>query len=99
MLLPEIVHGVLMVSAVPPTRAPAVPEKVTPVPAEREEVATFCMASLPAPYRRLPAVKEVWPVPPPPTPRMPASVLAKVSVPLLLVMVVEAVRPLNAVLD
>ena len=30
----------LMVREVPPTRAPAVPEKETPVPAVREEVAT-----------------------------------------------------------
>ena len=39
MFEPEIVHGVLMVSAVPPTSAPGVPENVTPVPAVTLEVA------------------------------------------------------------
>ncbi len=40
MLLPEIVHGVLIVRDVPPTSAPAVPVNVTPVPAVTDEVAT-----------------------------------------------------------
>ena len=37
------------------------------------------------------------PVPPPPTPKSPARVLANVSVPELFVMVVEDVRPLKGV--
>ena len=38
-------------------------------------------------------------MPPPPTPSVPASVLAKVRVPELLVIVVEEVSPLYAVLE
>ena len=43
MLLPAMVHGVLMVREVPPIKAPAVPVKVTPVPAVTEEVAVPTM--------------------------------------------------------
>ena len=41
----------------------------------------------------------LWPVPPPPTPSVPASELAKVHVTVTHVMVVDAVRPLKAVLE
>ncbi len=53
----------------------------------------------PLPKRSEPSAIEERPVPPPPTPRRPASVLAKVSVVPEPVTVVEAVRPLNAVDD
>ena len=46
---------------------------------------------------KMPPRSVVLAVPPAPVPRMPASVLAKVKVPLLLVIVVEAVSPLKAV--
>ena len=52
----------------------------------------------PLPKRIEPSEIEERPVPPPPTPRSPASVLAKVRVVPLPVIVVEAVRPLKAVL-
>ena len=55
------------------------------------------IALVPLPWRR--PVRVEAPVPPPPTPRVPASVLVNVRVPLELVIVVEAVRPLNAVDD
>ena len=65
MLLPERVHGVLMVKPDPPTSAPGVPEKVTPVPAVIEEVAAKARA-VPAEfeYRSELLVKEERPVPP-----------------------------------
>lgn len=48
MLFPAIVHGVFIVRAVPPTKAPGVPLKVMPVPAETDEVATvFSFAGVP----------------------------------------------------
>jgi hypothetical protein len=50
----------VQVEAVPPTRAPKVPEKFAGnEESESEEVATFWSAPLPAPYTRLPAVNEV----------------------------------------
>jgi hypothetical protein len=46
----------------------------TPVPQETEVVATLWSAPLPTPYKRLPDVKVVCPVPPFPTPRVPVMV-------------------------
>ena len=65
-----------MVSAVPPTSAPWVPENVTPVPAVMEEVATLCSAPVPAPYKRFEEVKEVLPVPPFATATVPVTLEA-----------------------
>jgi hypothetical protein len=51
------------------------------------------------PKRSWPSPTAERPVPPPPIPRSPARVFEKVRVPLELVMVVDAVRPLKAVLE
>ena len=49
----------LTVSAFPPTRDPAVPANEMAVPAVTDEVATFCRAPEPTPYKRFPEVKDV----------------------------------------
>ena len=72
-------------------------ERKRPAP---EVVASAVRAFVePLPKRREPSATEERPVPPPPTPRSPASVLVKVRVVPLPVTVVEAVSPLNAVLE
>jgi hypothetical protein len=54
-----------MVTFVPPTWYPKVPaETWRPFDTASDEVATDWSAPFPAPYTRLPEVKEVWPVPP-----------------------------------
>jgi hypothetical protein len=58
-----------------------------------------CRAPAALPNKTPLVVKEAAPVPPPPTPRSPAKESAKVRVPPELVIVVEAVSPLNAVED
>ena len=76
-------------------RVPVVSESAMP----KEEVA-YPMNVLPgAPIKREDEAIDERPVPPPPTPKVPASVFAKVRVPPVLVMVVEAVRPLKGVED
>lgn len=49
----------VIVSAVPPTSAPAVPVKVTPAPAVSDEVATDESAFVPFPYTSCDEVKVV----------------------------------------
>ena len=93
---PLMVQGVLMVREAPPTSAPAVPVKVTPVPACTEEVATLCTAPVSAPYKRRPMARVVLPVPPPETVRVPETVGVNVSVPADALIVWPKVRPLKA---
>ena len=69
----------VIVSGVPPTSEPAVPVNAIPVPAVTDDVATFCTAPDPAPYRRLPLVNDVCQVPPLVTASVPAM-LARVVV-------------------
>lgn len=68
-----------------------VPSKVRLVP-----MTTDLIAEVPLPAKIPPSGVDE-PVPPPPTPKRPANVFAKVIVLPLAVIVVEAVRPLNAV--
>ena len=83
------------VTPVPPlftASVPVVSERAMP----RDEVASCCHEPPAYEPRSIPAAEgfEI-PVPPPPAVRRPASVLVKVSVLVDLVMVVEAVKPLN----
>ena len=82
--------------SLPTTKYPFVTGSVTTAPEEpmmegafemerspvavSDEVATFCSVPLPDPYKRLPEVKVVAPVPPWPTPRVPVRRVMSVEV-------------------
>jgi hypothetical protein len=74
---------------------PMVPAVVNGPETAKVEVATDCTAAVPAPYMSWPEVKEVWPVPPPPTVRVPLIEGVKVWVLPEPVMVRAVVRPLK----
>src|SRR3989344_7679367 len=79
-LLPEIVQGVFRVRAVPPTNAPGVPEKVMPVPALREEVATLAKVFTPEKYGMFPMTAAVEVERPPKERVAPVSICGQVAV-------------------
>ena len=92
MTAPETPQGVFKVSAVPPTRNPAVPTEVMPRPAESVEVPTDAKVFLPVAYVSWFAESsEVVPKPEmvkevPPT-RAPGGALKKMPVPAVMVVV------------
>jgi hypothetical protein len=101
-VLAEVVYRMVFV---PPNDVTPVPPLLTakvPVVSERaipsDDVANCCHAPPAYEPRSTPAAEGfVMPVPPPPAPNRPARVLVNVRVFVDLVMVVEAVRPLNGV--